>query len=120
MQNNFQAMYDSQILERKNFKYPPFYRLIKLTLKHKDADLINEASKLLAIKLREIFEKRVLGPEFPIVSRIKNFYLKNILLKFEKEASIISMKSMLSEQIKIFNQIEKYKSVRVVVDVDPI
>lgn len=120
MQNNYQAMYESQILERKNFKYPPFYRLIKLTLKHKDSDIVNDASKELAGMLRKIFEKRVLGPEFPIVSRIKNFYLKNILLKFEKDTSIISMKSMLSDQLNLFSQNDKFKSVRVVIDVDPI
>ena len=77
-------MFNSQIHERKNFKYPPYYRLIKITLKHKEAELLNKATAEFAFMLRKSFDKRVLGPEFPMVSKIKNLFLKDILLKIEK------------------------------------
>ena len=69
--------------------------------------------------LRKIFDKRILGPEQPIVSRIKSYYLKNILFKLEKDIHIQQMKTELMKQIRLFNQQEKYKSVKVVIDVDP-
>ena len=119
LQNSYSAMFESQILERQKFKYPPFYRLIKLTLKHKDIKLIDEAAVALAKMLRKIFDKRILGPEHPIVSRIKSYYLKNILFKLEKDIHIQQMKTELMKQIRLFNQKEKYKSVKVVIDVDP-
>jgi primosomal protein N' (replication factor Y) len=110
-------MYKTQITERNSFKYPPFYRLIKITLKHKETDTLNEASAYLAKTLRKTFGNRVLGPEFPLVSRIKNFYLKDILIKIEKNLSIASNKALIMDKLQYFSL--TYKSVRVIIDVDP-
>jgi primosomal protein N' (replication factor Y) len=117
--NNFLAMYTEQLLDRKNFNYPPFFRLIEITIIHRDVDMVNASSKYLADELKKHFKKRVLGPEFPIVSRIRNLYHKNILLKIEREASVVQVKKILSDLLIRFKTNSDYKSIRVQIDVDP-
>ncbi len=118
--HDYQSMYSSQILERRNFKYPPFYRLISLHLKHKDSRLLNEASKDFAILLRNKLGNRVLGPEYPLVARIKNYYIKNILIKLEKDEHLSAYKKDIISIIDIFRKESSYKSVRIIIDVDPV
>ncbi|MGZ4156256.1 MAG: replication restart helicase PriA [Bacteroidia bacterium] len=117
--NDYLSMYTNQLIDRKNFNYPPFYRLIEITVIHKDPDLVNVAAKYLADALKHHFAKRVLGPEFPIVSRIRNLYHKNILLKIERDASVNQVKKIVSELLIKFRSNNNYKSVRVQIDVDP-
>lgn len=117
--NDFLSMYTNQLLDRKNFNYPPYYRLIEITIIHKDVDMVNASSKFLADALKKHFAKRVLGPEFPLVSRIRNLYHKNILLKVERDASTGQVKKILSELLVKFKSTNDYKSVRVNIDVDP-
>ncbi len=118
--NDFQHLYTSQLAERKQFKYPPFYHLIKITLKHKKTNTLNNAADTLAQSLKNQFGNRILGPEFPLVNRIQNWYLKNILLKVEKEKSIQKAKLLLKKQIEKMKATEKYKSLQFVIDVDPV
>ena len=117
--NDFAGMYESQIAEREKFKYPPFYRLIRLTLKHKSKDTVHMAAEELAGYLTRIFGKRVLGPETPLISRVQNYCLENICLKIEKQASTQKVKSLLSESIQNLRALPAYKSLQVVADVDP-
>jgi primosomal protein N' (replication factor Y) len=116
--HDYLAMYNSQILERRNFKYPPFYRLIQLQLKHKDPRILNDAARELAIMLRQILGNRILGPEYPMVSRVRNFYLKNILIKLEKP-DLKKHKTQISKTIVTFRGQAAFKSIRGAVDVDP-
>jgi primosomal protein N' (replication factor Y) (superfamily II helicase) len=113
-------MFNSQITERRNFKYPPFYRLINLTLKHKDENKLNSAASDMARELRKIFPDKVLGPEFPFIARIKNFYLKNIIIKVEKGLNIKDTKTFLLHITEKITNDERYKGLRVAVDVDPL
>jgi primosomal protein N' (replication factor Y) (superfamily II helicase) len=117
--NAYQAMYRQQMVDRRKFRYPPFYRLVQLKLKHKDQILLNKAASELALRLKKTFGNRVLGPEYPVVSRVMNFYLKQILIKFERNSSMISMKSALIKDMEGFYSDGKYSSVRVIIDVDP-
>ena len=117
--NDYLSMYTNQLMDRKNFNYPPYYRLIEITVIHKDPDLVNVAAKYLADALKHHFAKRVLGPEFPLVSRIRNLYHKNILLKIERDASVNQVKKIVSELLIKFRSTPDYKSVRVQIDVDP-
>jgi primosomal protein N' (replication factor Y) len=119
-EHNYLSMYQSQILERRNFKYPPFYRLINLSLRHKDARLLNVASRDLAAMLRNKLQNRVLGPEYPLVSKIKNLYIKNILIKLEKSENLKEQKHEILETINRFKGEASYKAVRVIIDVDPV
>jgi len=117
--NDFETHYSQQMLERKDFKYPPFYRLIRLSIKHKDRQVVDHSSKLLADKLRAIFGWRILGPEYPPVNRIQNQYIKNILLKIEREKSFAKAKELINEKVDEVKTIANLKSISVVANVDP-
>ena len=118
--SDFEGMYKNELIDRRNFHYPPFYRLIQLTLKHRDQIQLEKAAQHLAKSLKQRFGDRILGPEAPGIARIRNFYHQNILLKLEKEASIKKSKEILQAELQLFAVHELYKSIRVVVDVDPV
>ncbi len=118
--NDYQAMYLKQLNERNRFKYPPFNRLIILRLKHKKSDKLNKASSILAADLRNVFGKRILGPEYPMVSRIMNLYIKQIMIKLERGGKLVSMKEQLKETIEVFSRNKEFSGVRVIIDVDPV
>jgi len=117
--NNYLSMYTNQLLDRKNFNYPPYYRLIEMKVIHKDVNMVNVASKFIADNLKQHFGKRVLGPEFPLVSRIRNLYHKTILLKIEREGSVVQAKKIITDVLVQFKSNPDYKSVRIQIDVDP-
>ena len=117
--HDYVGFYTDEILERKNYFYPPFYKMIEFTLKHKDEHLLDKASMDFAFSLRETFKERVLGPEFPVVRRIQNLYLKSIKLKLEKDASDKKVKERIQHLIDAFYSVPLNKSIRIVVDVDP-
>jgi primosomal protein N' (replication factor Y) len=119
MENNYEAMYKSQMEERANFKYPPFYRIIKITLKHRDYHVLNDGANFFIDLLRPKLGSRVLGPEYPAVARIKNLYLKNILVKFESKASHLTVKAIIKEAMDSLYLNEKFRSIMVIPDVDP-
>ncbi|WP_010522004.1 replication restart helicase PriA [Aquimarina agarivorans] len=116
--NDYTSMWKDQMQERKQYHYPPFCKLIKLTLRHRDYNKTNEAADWLAKALRNSFQKNVFGPEFPAVSRIRNQYNKNILLKIPPEQSISKTKSYLLKLIKTFESIKNYSGVRIIINVD--
>ena len=120
LDNKYDEMYKSQLFERKNYKYPPFYRLIRISIRHKKQDITNKAADQLAISMRKIFGKRVLGPESPIISRVQNNYIQNIILKVERESSFQRAKKLLDEQIINITTQNNFKSVRISTDVDPV
>lgn len=117
--NDYISMYTNQLLDRKNFNYPPFFRLIEITVIHRDVNMVNASAKYLADELKHHFKKRVLGPEFPLVSRIRNLYHKNILLKIERDASVVQVKKIVTDLLVKFKSGSDYKAVRVQLDVDP-
>ncbi|MBN2236758.1 MAG: primosomal protein N', partial [Bacteroidales bacterium] len=117
--SNYQEMYDSQILERRNFHYPPYYRLIKFSLKHKDFHLLNNAAQEFTQLLRNHFGTAVLGPEYPMVSKVRGLFVKDTLLKLPKEQSNSQVKTLLKESIEKFQELRIYNSVRLIIDVDP-
>ena len=117
--NNYEAMYKEQMDDRYNFKYPPYYRLIKLTLKSKDYNLVNEASEWLAKALSQAFHPHVLGPEFPPIARIRNEYYKNIIIKIPPKNSIGKTKEYINRVLKSYNSIANFRKVRVIINVDP-
>ncbi|MCX6241510.1 MAG: primosomal protein N' [Bacteroidetes bacterium] len=119
MKNDYTGMFKHQLTERRKFKYPPFYRLILLRIKHRNPQLVDQAASDLAKKLSRIFGNRILGPEYPPVSRIMNQYLKHIIIKVEIESSVILAKSKLLEIIGAFYQKPEFHPVRVLIDVDP-
>ena len=119
VENRFEEMYEDEILERKQFNYPPFSKLIFLNIKHKDADLLNFASLKLAKDLRTQLGRRVLGPEQPLVSRVRNYYLKQIIIKCDKDTAVQKVKALIKETIQTINTDKTFKGVIVQIDVDP-
>jgi primosomal protein N' (replication factor Y) len=118
--NDFIGMYNYELIERKNFNYPPFVRFIELTLKHRDLNVLNDAGQALAKDLRTLFGSRVLGPEFPLIAKIKNLFLKTILLKIEKEASISTAKKKIEEVIVVTKANTDFKGLYFHINVDPL
>ena len=112
--------YEEQIQERRIFRYPPFYRLVQITLKHRDADLLNNAAEWLAVQLRGTFgHRRVMGPEYPLVSRIRALYLKQIILRFERSEPIADAKQLMMQMADDLTKQEGWSNVTVQFDVDP-
>lgn len=118
-QHDYIGFYNAEIIERKNFFYPPFYKIINITLKHKDEQIVNTGSQTLANSLKTVFKERVLGPEFPVVKRIQNQFLKQIKLKIERDAPDSKIKDKIVELLDVFYSNPDHKSIRVVIDVDP-
>jgi primosomal protein N' (replication factor Y) len=117
--HDYKAMYEQQLIDRRKFKYPPFYRLVVVKIRHRDQNILNKASDELAKRLRLQFGNRVLGPEYPMVSRIMNYYLKQIMIKIERSASQTEMKKKLMQEIMEFSKRKEFSPLRLVMDVDP-
>ncbi|WP_373056447.1 primosomal protein N' [Zunongwangia sp. H14] len=118
--NDYAGMYKEQLEERYNYKYPPFYRLIRFTLKSRDFSKTNDAASWLAKSLTNVFRENVLGPEFPPVARIRNEYYKNILLKIPQQQSLGKTKTVVHKIMASFRAIGNFRSVKVVLNVDPV
>ena len=108
----------NELIERKNFNYPPFTKLIVLTLKHANEALLSRAANDFALHLRHALKERVLGPEFPIIKRIQNLYLMEIKIKYEKSLSDKKIKEHLLALLTQFYESVPYKTVKVSIDVD--
>ena len=116
--NDYESMFIEQLEDRRIYKYPPYCRIIKITLKHKDYSKVNEGAEWLAISLRSVFKDNVLGPEFPVVSRIRNQYHKNILLKIPVNQSLVKTKLVINKIKTTFLSTKDYRAVRVLINVD--
>ncbi len=118
--NNYHDLYFTEMEERKSFNYPPFYRIINLDIKHKDPEILYNQSVYLANELRKQFGDRVIGPEAPLISRIRNYYIKSIMLKFEKDGiSINKVKAAIRDIITQFQTTKLSKGSIIQPDVDP-
>lgn len=116
---DFKALYNAEMEQRKHFNYPPFYKMIKLTFKSKDYNRLNEAADWMAVYLKQIFNQNVLGPEFPGIARIRNQYIKHIIIKIPPKQSLGKTKTYLTKGIDRYENVSKFKSVRLNIDVDP-
>ena len=119
--NDIHGFYARELEEREKFNYPPFTRLIKLTFRDRDKEICDQSATYLAQKLVQAFgTKRVFGPEWPSIDRINNFYLKEILLKFERDkVDITKAKSLLKSAMLEFQSKKDFRSTQLIVDVDP-
>ncbi len=117
--NNYIEMYEEQLEERRQYKYPPFFRLIRITLRGRDFSRVNEGADWLAKGLKQVFGEHVLGPEFPPVARIRNEYYKNILVKIPQDQSVSRTKKVMEKIFTSFRAIGPYRSLKLVINVDP-
>ena len=118
--NSYDEMFKEQIYEREQYKYPPANRIIKITFKHKEYNKLNEAAEWFAKSLRNAFGGNVLGPEYPPVARIRNQYLKHVLIKINPKQSLTQVKSNIKRIEQSFKSVSHYRSVQVIYNVDHI
>ncbi len=119
LNNDFKGMFETQLEERKLFNYPPYCRLVRIMVKHRDKTKLNELAAHLGNELRNTFGTRILGPEFPVISRIQNWYIKNILIKIEKEKPLARAKELINKAVERTQKIKGAGPSRINIDVDP-
>ena len=113
--NDYDSFYTTQLHERHEFAYPPFSRLITVTLKHTKQDALQKQAKELKPVLVKIFGKDVAGPEAPLVSRIQNKFILNFRIKIKRN-NVTNIKNILLEDITKFRTTH---NVQIILDVDP-
>lgn len=118
-QNDYLSFYNTEIEERQMFRYPPFYRLIEISLKGRDERTLDEASLQFANLLKKTFGDRVLGPSTPPVSKIQRLYIRKILLKLENSASAKDIRENIFYCKSYMTNMAEYKSILINFDVDP-
>lgn len=118
IKNDYLSMYKQELTERQTFEYPPYFRLIKLTLKHRDFEKLRDGSMWLYQSLKNTLGLPVLGPEEPPVSRIRNEYIRTILVKIPINKNLKTVKSVISKNLNSFDAIAQYRSIKVGVNVD--
>ncbi len=117
--NDFKAFFSEQMIEREAFHYPPFYRLIVVEIKHRDAQTLTKATFQLARALQREACGDILGPSDPPVSRIQNYFIKHILIKFSTQHSVEKIKSTLNSCITDIKNHDAFRQLRINLDVDP-
>ena len=119
LDNNYRQMYEDQLAERHLFRYPPFYRLIYVYLKHRKEDVLEQAASQTAVYLRNGLKERVLGPDKPPVARIQTLFIRKIVIKIEQQASMSKVKKYLTEVQQAITADERFRTVNFYYDADP-
>lgn len=119
LNHDFKSFYNHELIDRNKFDYPPYFRLIECTVKHKDEAEADRAAKVLARELTEVFGKRVLGPTHPNIGRIRNYYLRQVMIKLERKLSVKQVKQRLQKALDFFQKEPANRTVILHVDVDP-
>ena len=115
---DYQAMFKEQLQERWQFKYPPYYRLIKITLKHRDYTKVDSGINWLFKALYNSFGEHVLGPTAPAVARIRNQYIKNVVIKIPPKQSLVNTKNQIQKIKNTFEAVKEFRPIRFIIDVD--
>ncbi|MBR2051134.1 MAG: primosomal protein N' [Bacteroidales bacterium] len=119
MSHDYVKFYEEQMPIRRQFNYPPYSRLVMIKLKDVDNIKLNKAASELAKIFRYVFKENLLGPEYPIVSRVKNQYIKQMIIKISKELNSNKVKDYIKNTIEDFKHNNEFKSVKIQIDVDP-
>jgi primosomal protein N' (replication factor Y) len=115
---NYTEMYKEQLQERWQYKYPPYFRLIKITLKHRDYTKVDSGVNWLFKALYSSFGEHVLGPTAPAVARIRNQYIKNIVLKIPPKQNLTNTKNQILKIRNTFEAVKDFRPIRFIIDVD--
>jgi len=118
VRNDYAGMYKEQLYDRKIYHYPPYYKLIKLTMKHRDFDKLKEGSMWLYQVMKQSFTIPVLGPEEPPISRIRNEYIRTIMVKIPTNQSLQGTKKTIQKILNSFEAVSQYRAIKVAVNVD--
>lgn len=121
LRNDYLKMYEQELQERRQFLYPPFVRLVKVTLKHEDKGINEKAAVFLKRLLtEELGANHILGPQEPVISKIRNQYLMEILVKIGRKSSTQKIKEKLRNTCQSVEREKDFKKLRITLDVDPL
>ncbi|MEC5166953.1 primosomal protein N' (replication factor Y) [Flavobacterium sp. PL11] len=116
--NNYEAMFTEQLYDRKIYKYPPYFRIIKVTLKQRDFERLKAGSIWLYQVMSQNLEMPVLGPEEPVISRIRNEYIRTIVIKIPMNVSLVNTKIAIQKMLNSFEAVSQYRAIKVTINVD--
>ncbi len=120
-QHNYQHLYEFEIQNRRHFFYPPYSRLIHIIFRHKENHIAEEAAHLLQQGLQPAFAANITGPAQPVVHRVRNLFLWEMLIKLPKDTAIIQQcKTQIQQQIIILQSNKRYRGVDIIPDIDPV
>ncbi|MFM7726339.1 MAG: hypothetical protein ACKO7B_06540, partial [Flavobacteriales bacterium] len=120
VKGDYKSFYEREVRERYQFVYPPFVRLMRITLKHKDDAIAQRAAQEVQRIISPVLKDRVLGPERPYIPRINNYYLQQFLVRLDKRRESEAIKATILQMIRQRLSESDYKQVRLSVDVDPL
>ncbi|MDG1761147.1 MAG: primosomal protein N' [Flavobacteriaceae bacterium] len=118
VKNHYNEMFESQLAQRELFRYPPFVKLIRIVLLHKDFQKVKEGAAWFATALKGGFQNHVLGPEAPLIERIRNQYQQQILIKIPQDFDLKKSKSFIKKIHKSFVSVGTFRSIKIQIDVD--
>lgn len=116
--NNYLEMFKEQLDERWQYKYPPFYRMIKITLKHRDFMTVDKGAQWLGTSFSNIFKEYVLGPSTPTIGKVRNLYIRVLLIKIPPKQSLKLTKEHILKVKNVFQAVKEFRSIRFNIDVD--
>ena len=119
IKNDYEQLYDDQLAERQLFRYPPYYRLVYVYLKHRKESVLDQAAEVVASMLRTGLGNRVLGPDKPPVSRIQTLFIKKMMIKVELSASMTKVRDYLQAVQRTLLEDERFRTITIYYDVDP-
>ena len=119
IKNDYEQLYDDQLAERQLFRYPPYYRLVYVYLKHRKESVLDQAAEVVASMLRTGLGNRVLGPDKPPVSRIQTLFIKKMMIKVELSASMTKVRNYLQAVQRTLLEDERFRTITIYYDVDP-
>jgi primosomal protein N' (replication factor Y) (superfamily II helicase) len=119
--HDYKSFYEREIVARQQFSYPPFSRIIRITFKHKNQNIVQDAASAFALHLHRDFGNFLTGPGEPVVGRIRNQHIMELMLKLPKNGSTIAFaKQVIQQQRVILQHEQKFKSMSIVPDIDPV
>ncbi len=117
--NNYKNHYQNELAEREEYKYPPFYRLISFTIRHKNQNICSQAADYFTNYLQSVFNDRIIGPQEPTISKIQNWFIQKSLLKLERTASLKRAKDLILQARVATLSHPVFKAASIQIDVDP-
>ena len=117
--NDFKGLFNDQLNERHTFNYPPYTRIIKITLKNKNLNNLKSSAKWISKSLKSYFKNKVYGPEFPLIPRLQNHYINNFQIKIPVDVNLRESKLVIEKISSTFDSIPQFRSTKFLIDVDP-
>jgi len=116
---DFRSFYESQMEERKIFNYPPYHRLVNISMRHRNFNILSEIAGIVAQDLSRIPEMHVLGPQQPPIGKVKNWHIQNIMVKLPRTAHLNISKERIKTILHHYGLYNKFKGIQFFLDVDP-